>query len=486
MKYFRHPLVLLGILIVVVLLAAGVWGRLSGFWESPQHPAETAAPESAASASGLVQLTPGKRKQAGIQTAKVERRSLREWRTIPGRFQYNQTRHIALQAPTDGTLQEIKVKPGDTVQPGTLVAVFLSATIGKARAEVLQLEAQLAIATRRWDWEHQVVLHTQELVDILARDPGDAEVEKTFKTRTLGQTRETLLSAYSKLHLANQLMAGSESLRNAGAMSAKTLQERTASQQTAEAAYRAATEQVLFDSGQRSAQAKAEFENAQKQLEVGKQKLNALLGYADTPPAEDSKIPLSQVELRSPIAGTVEEIRFAPNERVAEKDPLFVVADTSNLWVAAEIRDSDWAALNIAVGDWIEVQTPALPDKSLQAQVIYVGREVSDITHSLPLVAEIDNAQGQFRPGLFARVNVPVGQAIKVLAVRPESLMRHEGKTFVFIKQKDGQFLRVDVVTGMETPKWTEIRHGLQGGEEVVEHGAFLLKSELLLEKEEE
>jgi hypothetical protein len=38
----------------------------------------------------------------------------------------------------------------------------------------------------------------------------------------------------------------------------------------------------------------------------------------------------------------------------------------------------------------------------------------------------------------------------------------------------------------MATPEWVEIRNGLNGGEQVVDQGAFVLKSELLLKGEEE
>ena len=49
----------------------------------------------------------------------------------------------------------------------------------------------------------------------------------------------------------------------------------------------------------------------------------------------------------------------------------------------------------------------------------------------------------------------------------------------------DREFQRVDVDTGIETPDWVEVTRGLTEGAPVVDHGAFYLKSELLLEEEE-
>ena len=122
---------------------------------------------------------------------------------------------------------------------------------------------------------------------------------------------------------------------------------------------------------------------------------------------------------------------------------------------------------------------------TLKAKVVYIGREVSGQSHALPLFAEIDNSAGHLRPGMFVRVKVPVGQPQDVLAVSPDSLMKHEGKTFVFAEEGTGRYERLDVATGMETPEWVEVKHGLKPGQKIVDKGAFLLKSELLLEEEE-
>ena len=64
--------------------------------------------------------------------------------------------------------------------------------------------------------------------------------------------------------------------------------------------------------------------------------------------------------------------------------------------------------------------------------------------------------------------------------------MRHEGKVFVFVPDGPGRYRRMDIEAGREEGGFVEVKRGLEAGQQVVARGAFLLKSELLLEKEEE
>jgi cobalt-zinc-cadmium efflux system membrane fusion protein len=63
--------------------------------------------------------------------------------------------------------------------------------------------------------------------------------------------------------------------------------------------------------------------------------------------------------------------------------------------------------------------------------------------------------------------------------------MRHENRPFVFSPAGERHFRRVDVQIGLETSDYVEIKSGLAAGDPIVDRGAFFLKSELLLEREE-
>jgi cobalt-zinc-cadmium efflux system membrane fusion protein len=160
---------------------------------------------------------------------------------------------------------------------------------------------------------------------------------------------------------------------------------------------------------------------------------------------------------------------------------LFVVADTSQLWVQADIREQEWGALQLEPGQTVTVTGPTIGEKPLTAKVHYVGREVSSSTNAVAIVATIDNAQGKLRPGQFVQVRVPVAAVREVLAVPESSIVTHEGQAFVFVQESPNTFRRANVITGVAADGHVEILDGLDGGAILVTSGAFPLKSELLL-----
>ncbi|MFM8536534.1 MAG: efflux RND transporter periplasmic adaptor subunit [Planctomycetaceae bacterium] len=224
-------------------------------------------------------------------------------------------------------------------------------------------------------------------------------------------------------------------------------------------------------------------------LEISREHLRALVGNSAVDdatgdqPDDDS---LSTLVLRSPIDGLVEDIFVARGERVAPGKRMFVVADTSTLWVRAMVHERQWTAVDVADGQTVSVTVPGALVHDATATINHVGATVEAESRSVPLVAELDNDDAHYKPGMFVWVDLPQGVLRDAIAVPAEAVMRHDGRTFVFVPEGGGRFRRRDVQTGIETDALLEVTSGLDEGDEVVSRGAFLLKSRLLLAMEPE
>jgi multidrug efflux pump subunit AcrA (membrane-fusion protein) len=164
---------------------------------------------------------------------------------------------------------------------------------------------------------------------------------------------------------------------------------------------------------------------------------------------------------------------------------MFVVADTSLLWVRAQIHEREWPAVDVVHGQEVKVSVPGAERHELVARVHHVGAIVEAESRSVSLVAELDNDDAHLKPGMFVWVDLPQGSLREAMAVPAAAVMRHEGEAFVFEPLTEGRYRRVAVTTGIDSGDLVEIVTGLQEGEPVVVAGAFVLKSEWLLEKED-
>lgn len=475
-----------------IVILTGVWYGWHAWLSAADATVdvESASPTPASEPTTIVTLTPQKLQLAGLTYDTADERTLGEMVTVPGRVRYDDRRHVELKAATAGVLVEVRVKPGDEVAAGAIVAVVSSPELGQARADVLEREANLQIAQTLRDWRQSACDGLERLATAVKSATSLEEIRRDFQSVQLGSAREQILGAYAKYTLAQSLAASLESASQGGAVPGRTLQEALSSRDSSAAIFDAVIEQSLFDARQQCRTAQNEAADAERRLQIARQHLRTLLGYVGEMPAQNADLDpsgnLSLVEVRAPFAGTIERQMFSATERVQQGDSLFVLADTSRLWIAADLREREWSASRLSSGDELTVSFPALPGEQFPATVYFVGREVDAATNALPLMAVIDNADGRLRPGLFAQITVPVGESRPVLAIPDGAICEHQGMRFVFVRERETAFRRVDIETGLHQGGWTEVRSGLKPGETVVTAGAFALKSELLLEREEE
>ena len=484
MRYVNSALAVVGVAAVLLLLLAmrQGWIKLDGLFGEPTAETESAP---AAEARTSCTLTPEKMRDAGLHEAVAEIRTIREERTVPGSITYNEARHLVVTAPVDCVAVRVLTEPGKVVDEGAPLVILSSAAVGLARDEVLQREAELALAQKARTWGEEIAKNTQELLGQLKQRPALSELEKELAGKKLGDYREKIVGAYSKLILTESAIASADALTEQGAVAKRIINERRSARETAAAAFASACETSRFDSIQAADKATAAEQQAARLLTVSREHLAALLGpFADMSPVSDRE-KLSEFTVRAPLSGRIEERHVVTAARLMAGNPLYTLADTRQMRVSAEIHERDWRALDLTPGEELTIRVPALAEASFKAKVRYVGSQVSTESRSVPLVADIVNDQGKFKPGMFVWVDVPLAVGKQALVVPAGAIMRHEDEPFVFIPEGGNTFRRVNVTTGLESRDSVEILSGLKAGDKVIDQGAFVLKSEMLLEREE-
>lgn len=471
---------LLALAAVVVVVTGSVFWRARGDHVEASKQA-TAPPTDVV--DGVVRLNEIKLKVAAIHASEVERREIQAERRVPGKIIYNASRRLEIKVPAGGVVSRVLVLPGQAVKRGDQLALLDSVEVGTARDELVKAEADLQIVARETDWLTDIAANTDELLEVLDNFPDVQKAEDDFKDKVLGDHREKIFAAYSKLRLA--MRAAQRAKEAQTALSDLYVQERASAREVADANFRTVCEQSKFDAKQQLARSRAALEHAQHVVAVGRQKLKLLLGpFAEIASGHDDSM-LCELILRSPLDGMVEDRFVSDGAQFVASQALFALANTDTLWVSAQIYEREWSALSGGDVTEVKVQLPALPGYEGTAKVQFLSVGMSSETRAVPLVAELPNAENRLKPGMFAWVDVPLGPQHQALVVPAGAIMRHEEETFVFVELQPGEYRKVVVTPGLVTSEYVEILSGLDAGAKVVDHGAFFLKSELLLEGEE-
>ena len=478
---------LFSIVIAITMIAATaiivVWMRSLPTEESGESTGNTIQSDTT-----LVKLSPRKLAVAEIKTQAAQRRSMVVTRAMPARFGYDESSHVAVQAPTDGVLQSVNVDPGDSVLKGTLLATLRSPSIGAARGLLLQRMSEADLAAIESDWQATVQNGVEQLTQAIRQRKSIDEIKTQLSGSVLGKFRSELLGNYNALLLAEKLSVSVDGIRDSGAISMRVATEREAERQEAIASLQASLEQATFETSQKRRESAAKSRVAQRSVVLARQNLVNLTGQAVDESfgtrENENETELAMLEIRSPIDGTVQTRKFTATERVKTGSELFVVADTSQLWVRADLRGRDLASVKIGVGDSINVSVSSQRGLPIVGRVHHLGREIDLLSGTVPLVVVIENEAELYRPGLFARVDVPVGQIDQAVVIPESAVIDLDGRLHAFVREEGG-YRPAPVTLGEQSGDMVEVKSGIEEGEKVVVSGAFTLKSELLLEGEE-
>lgn len=111
-------------------------------------------------------------------------------------------------------------------------------------------------------------------------------------------------------------------------------------------------------------------------------------------------------ELRAPIGGVVVMKNVKEGDYVKTGDPLFRIADLSELWLLLQAFESDVAKLRY--GQTVTFTVDAWPGESFTGQIAFIAPRVDGRTRTVPVRVNVPNPDARLKPGMFARGEVKV------------------------------------------------------------------------------
>ena len=207
-----------------------------------------------------------------------------------------------------------------------------------------------------------------------------------------------------------------------------------------------------------------------------------ILGKSDTElnAIEVSRLKKMDAEARvsAPISGTVTQRQiglgqFITSASNGNSTPIYSISNLNTVWLVANVRENDVPLMRL--GQAVEVHVQAYPGRLFKAKLTGIAPSMDPNTHRLAVRAEVENADGSLKPGMFASFSISTGANVTAPGI-PQSAILYEGEDArVWVAHDDGSLVLRAIHTGRMNGDMVEITDGIHTGEKIVTSGALFI-----------
>ncbi len=178
-------------------------------------------------------------------------------------------------------------------------------------------------------------------------------------------------------------------------------------------------------------------------------------------------------KITAPFAGMitgrfVDNGAFVPSATsgsAAQNAAIFTLMDFTTVRAQAAVPEVEVPFIQNGLP--VKLALEALPGKTFEAKVSRSNGALDEATRTMLVEADVPNADGALRPGMYANVRIAVEKHTGVITVPVDALAMEKTNAFVF-KVADGKAKKTAVKLGFNDGTNAEIVEGLADGEGVI------------------
>lgn len=364
-----------------------------------------------------------------VKTQKIKRGSISADVEFPGNLKAKT--QVVVFPKTGGRVASVNVNVGDKVTAGQLLY-----TLDSAELEA-NLQAQKA-----------------------GLEAANANLEKTSDSglaQQVSQAEQSLQKAQVRFNDVKDNYDKMQKLYAAGAIAKKELDD-----------------------------SKTQFDNASIDLNADQTNLNLLLdkiGPQNTKAAaaqvaqsqagvNSVQIQINNAKITSPISGIVAAKDVEVGQMAGGQSGSVTVIDSTT--VTAEITVPDKILGRLQVGQSIPVVISALENKEVSGVIETISPEANSKDNSYIVKIKVDNASGEIKSGMFAKVSLQTESKENVLTVPNQAIKIENGVNYIYIVE-NSKIKKVSVNTGISNNKFTEVSGNIKENDDIITEGQSIL-----------
>lgn len=209
--------------------------------------------------------------------------------------------------------------------------------------------------------------------------------------------------------------------------------------------------------------AKSNFEHAKRnyKYKLKSQEIQKASCIANYKLAKEN---LDSTDVTAPIAGIVADKSISLGESVGQGSKLYTIVNSDEMYIETGVSERD--VINVKAGQKAFVKVGTLKE-SIEGKIIGVSPILDEQSKTYKVKVSVNNVDDKLKGGMFATVELIVGDNRKGLAVPKTSVLNKGGESFVYVLDKD-RVQKRKVVIGYSNDKYYEIVEGIKKGDKVV------------------
>lgn len=174
----------------------------------------------------------------------------------------------------------------------------------------------------------------------------------------------------------------------------------------------------------------------------------------------------SDTELKAPFKGTVTSRNLDPGSLATPGQSILVIEATDWLYMNAAVPIE--SAAQMTTGMSAEITLDAFPERIFTGTVDRINRAAEPQSRQVEVKIKVMNADGDLRPGAFAKVQIIVGRNANATVIPTEAVKTVAGQPTVHVVNSEDEIESRTVKTGNTDKGLIEIKEGIKPGDRVV------------------
>ncbi|MGI8905990.1 MAG: efflux RND transporter periplasmic adaptor subunit [Candidatus Sumerlaeaceae bacterium] len=218
-------------------------------------------------------------------------------------------------------------------------------------------------------------------------------------------------------------------------------------------------------------QARAQLKIAQDKIAGLRKRLATLTSSLST---EGIATSVKDIQIRAPLSGIVAESHATVGEYVASDKKLFQIINLDEVFVQADIFESDIAAVREAKSARITVE--AFPERSFQGTLHTFGQQIDPQSQTLRAVFNVPNPDQLLRGGMFSKIEIESGEEKPLLLIPKTALFTQNGVRQAFLKTAPEIYVATPLNVSGFREEWAVVASGLKKDDRVAVSGLYQIR----------